>query len=959
MQLKACLFSILATALVKAESSAEAVTSTVSYAGQPSVVTWMKEQATIAPDADFGESLIPSYNQSDPQDKCPGYKADNIKNSVSGVTATLSLAGDNCNTYGYDIDQLNLKVEYQNDHRLSVQIEPAHITEANQSHYQIPPEILPQGEKQEKHVRINNSDLVFYYSNSPSFWFKITRRSTGETIFSTKGSKLIFEDQFLEFKTSLNENHYLFGLGEHIDNFQINPGSVKTLFNADIPNTEKANIYGTHPFYVEERFNETDNSPSSYGVYLRNAHAQEVLVGETSLTWRTIGGSIELYFFSGPSTKEVVKQYQEVVGLPAMHQYWTLGFHQCRWGYHNISELREVVDKYREHGIPLETLWSDIDYMSGYRDFTTDPNTYPQEQFSEFLSDIHKNNQHYVPMVDAAIYIPNPDNSSDSYPTFDRGKEADVFLKNPGGKNDLYIGAVWPGYTVFPDWLAENTQDWWTDELSRFYKDVEFDGIWIDMNEVSSFCVGSCGTGKLHENPVITVTQGDDPTFEYPEGFSKANESDWKNIVSQSSAFEATKSADSSSSKAQPTKSSINIQEGKRNINHPPYAINNGQDPNDMGVHAVSPNATHQNGVVEYDWHNLYGYQNAIATYKALEQIQPGRRPFIISRSSFSGTGTWAGHWGGDNYAKWSYMRYSISQGLSFSLFGIPMFGVDVCGFGDNSDMELCSRWAQLGAFFSFYRNHNSLGLIPQEFYQWGSVEESAKEAMKIRYSLLPYFYTLLEKAHEDGDTFLRALSWEFPYKALSGIDSQFLVGPSLMVIPVLEPLKNTTEGIFPEAVWYDWYNQTKVEVAHNQNVTIDAPLGHIPVYVRGGSVLTTQDPGYTISESREGDFGLIIALDDKSQAYGEVYIDDGESVRSDSTWIEFEVCDNSLTAKARGEFAIDQSMKKFTILGVKEQPKKVKLNDETVKYEYDSNSQILKVVADLDGWDQGFNLSW
>jgi alpha-glucosidase len=83
-----------------------------------------------------------------------------------------------------------------------------------------------------------------------------------------------------------------------------------------------------------------------------------------NITWRTLGGSMDMYFFSGPSIPEVARQYQEVIGLPAMQQYFTFGFHQCRWGYENWTVTENVVDTYTKFGIPLECIWNDIDYAS-------------------------------------------------------------------------------------------------------------------------------------------------------------------------------------------------------------------------------------------------------------------------------------------------------------------------------------------------------------------------------------------------------------------------------------------------------------------------------------------------------------------------------------------------------------------------------------------------------------------
>lgn len=137
-----------------------------------------------------------------------------------------------------------------------------------------------------------------------------------------------------------------------------------------------ANIYGSHPVYLDTRYystsdtgnlkyepNPTDTTTNytsyTHGVFLRNAHAQEVLLRPSGITWRALGGTIDLYFNAGPTAKYVIRSYQlTTVGTPAMQQYWTLGFHQCRWGYQNWTELQDVVDNFAKFEIPLETIWS-------------------------------------------------------------------------------------------------------------------------------------------------------------------------------------------------------------------------------------------------------------------------------------------------------------------------------------------------------------------------------------------------------------------------------------------------------------------------------------------------------------------------------------------------------------------------------------------------------------------------
>jgi alpha-glucosidase len=199
----------------------------------------------------------------------------------------------------------------------------------------------------------------------------------------------------------------------------------------------------------------------------------------------------------------------------------------------------------------------------------------------------------------------------------------------------------------------------------------------------------------------------------------------------------------------------------------------------------------------------------------------------------------------------------------------------------------------QLSAFFPFYRNHNVLSAIPQEPYRWASVIEASKVAMNIRYTLLPYIYTTFYLAHSTGSTVMRALAWEFPNEPLlASTDTQFLLGGSLMVVPVLAQGASTVDGVFPGVgygeVWYDWYNQSAVTASPGENITIDAPLGHIPVYIRGRSVLPTQQAGLTTKECRANPWSIIAAASLEGTASGQLYVDDGESFAPNATlWVE------------------------------------------------------------------------
>ena len=591
-------------------------------------------------------------------------------------------------------------------------------------------------------------------------------------------------------------------------------------------------------------------------------------------------------------------------------------------------------------------------------------------------------------------------------------------MLNPDGS--LYIGEVWPGYTAFPDWLGPGAGQWWINEMTTWHSKVAFDGAWIDMSEVSSFCVGSCGSGNMTMNPVHPGFQlpGEPGAviYNYPEGFNLTNATEAASALSASSSQAAASSTAGAGSASTNSISYLRTSPtpGVRNVNHPPYVINNIQG--DLAVHAVSPNATHHDGTmgmwipehfppllccplfqvmfldqkrklssrdidadsensIEYDVHNLFGHQILNATYQALLSAIPGKRPFIIGRSTFSGSGKWAGHWGGDNTSLFAYMLFSIPQALSFSLFGIPMFGVDTCGFQGNSNEELCNRWMQLSAFFPFYRNHNTLTADPQEAYVWASVIDASKTAMKIRYQLLPYLYTLFYLAHNTGSTVMRALAWEFPNDpSLAAADRQFFLGPAILVTPVLDQGATSVDGVFPGSgkgtVYYDWYTQSAVSgVGQGENVTIPAPLGHIPVYIRGGHVLPIQEPALTTRDSRKNPWGLLAALSPEGTASGNLYIDDGESVVQNATlYVEFTVAGSALYVSPRGAYVDGNPLANVTVMGVTTAPMGiVTLNGAAVVAEglhYNSSSQVLSVtglsdVTKAGAWSCEWVLRW
>ncbi|KAJ7236328.1 glycosyl hydrolases family 31-domain-containing protein [Mycena rebaudengoi] len=913
------------------------------------------------------EPLVNSFNVS----TCPGYSLHSLTETRGGLTARLNLAGPACNAVGIDVIDLTIEVKYETETRLHV-----NIFDTTNSQFTIPETVVTRSQASDSNTAAK-SDLVFNYDPSP-FAFWITRRSAphGMPLFDTRSSSLprtpippamavdtstgldgfplVFENQYIQLASALPLGANVYGLGEVIASSGIRRdvgtdggvGTIQTNWARDIQDPINENM--------QHRFNSTTVTSQSHGVFLLNANGADILLltppssNVSLIEYRLLGGTLDLYFLSGPSPLAVMEQYAEVVGTPTWQPYWGFGFHLCRWGYASVNETKDVVARMRAAEIPLEVMWNDIDLYHAFRDFTTDPEKFPADEIREFIRELV-----LIPIVDAAIG--KTTNSTDFYDPYSKGAELDVFIKNPDGTE--YIGQVWPGYTVFPDWFAPQALGWWTEALKNWSASgVEFSGIWLDMNEASSFCDGSCGTGIDISNtsmPFLLPGEPGNPITDYPEGYNSTISGPSGNItVNGTLTYGATAHSLSRLSRR-------GVGAGHQtgvDLNTPPYAIHNGSGR--LSNHTLAPNASHAGGYAELDVHNLWGLMEAATTHKALKAVLPGQRPFIISRSAFASSGKWAGHWLGDNYSKWEYMYLSIQGILQHQMFQIPFVGTDTCGFQGNTDEELCNRWMQLSAFAPFYRNHNQRGAMSQEPYVWDSVANASRTAIAVRYAMLPYWYSLFANASMHGTPPVRALFWEFPEEPeLFSIDRQFMIGRDILVTPVLTPNVSSVDAIFPgrkKTVWRDWYTHNVLNATADGNTTLAAPLGHINVHIRdGAAILLHQTPAYTVQETRQGPFSLLVTQSADGHAFGITYLDDGVSdPPGPSTTVTIRSSKSTVTISAEGAFHITQKLAEVTILGVVHKPNELFLGGERKTFNYAGPQQKLvvsKLALDLN----------
>lgn len=753
-------------------------------------------------------------------------------------------------------------------------------------------------------VSARDSALAVLIVENP-FSFAVVRKSNHEAIFNTSGSDLIFESQYLRLRTSLPPNPVLYGLGEHTDPMMLlTTDYTRTFWSRDAgmvpPGT---NLYGNHPVYFEHRV----KSNATHAVAFINSNGMDIKINNTKesgqyLEYNTVGGIVDLYFLSGPGPIEVARQFTGVSGKPAMMPYWGFGFHQCRFGYGNIDNVAEVVRSYAKAKIPLETMWTDIDYMDGFKVFTLNPESFPLDKTRELVDYLHAHDQHYVMMVDPAV-------AYQDYPAFNEGKEEGIFMKTANGS--IYRGVVWPGVTAYPDWFHDKAQAYWNGQFGSFFNEstgVDIDALWIDMNEPSNFCDYPCNPPE----EFVTATEPLDPII--PANVANAQKliSEF-GVDSRHSERGISKRGKSDKMKGLPGRDLIN----------PKYSISNLGG--SLSNHTVPTDLIHANGLAEYDTHNLYGTMMSATSRGAMLSRRPTKRPLIITRSTFMGAGAKVGHWLGDNVSDWGNYRRSIRHMLQFaSFFQVPMVGADVCGFVGDTTETLCARWATLGAFYTFYRNHNNpWPAVGQEFYQWPMVAEAARNAINTRYRLLDYIYTAFHKQTADGTPVLLPMIFLYPSDPETfPIHLQYFYGPSLLISPVTEKGSTEVTIYLPSDQFYDFHTLKPISGNGSYITLTNISYTEIPVHIRGGSILPLRVRGAnTTTALRKLDFELLVAPDGHGQARGELYLDDGESLVQEATSeIEFWFDGKMKVLEMNGTFGYNAGVRigNLTILGEK-----------------------------------------
>ena len=308
-------------------------------------------------------------------------------------------------------------------------------------------------------------------------------KNTTEISFKDLEGNIINEDFQPSFKdeegnvyiSKVNDCLAYYGLGEKGGDLN-KKGCYTENFNTDDPETDDDSVtyYKTIPFYVALK------EEATYGIFFDNSFRSYFDMGKEMgdrIFFGAIGGQIQYYFIPGENIKEVVKNYTALTGRMEMPPLWSLGYQQCRFSYFSQEEVRELVKTFEEKDIPLDVVYLDIDYMDGFRVMTFKTPNF--DDAAGLISDLKEKGIRTITIIDPGVKV------DEEYDVFKRGKEGNHFTKKLDG--EMFIGAVWPGDSAFPDFSNKDCREWWKSELKKFISEHGMDGIWNDMNEPCVF----------------------------------------------------------------------------------------------------------------------------------------------------------------------------------------------------------------------------------------------------------------------------------------------------------------------------------------------------------------------------------------------------------------------------------------------------------------------------------------
>ena len=283
--------------------------------------------------------------------------------------------------------------------------------------------------------------------------------------------KLMFEEGAFTYK--LESGAAIYGLGESVRGMN-KRGWLYTSFctDDDMHTENKHSLYGAHNFLI-------CHEKEPFGIFIDDPGQVHFDIGYTDLdTLRIKSESMDfdLYVIEGPNVLDIIRTFRTLIGQSYIPPKWAFGYQQSRWSYETAQEIRKVAKNLKRHEIPVDAIYLDIDYMQNLKDFTVDPEKFPD--FEKLVEELKEYGIHLIPIIDAGVKV------EAGYKIYEEGIANGYFVKNED--RTPFEAAVWPGRVHFPDFLNKDARKWFGMKYKTLI-DKGIDGFWNDMNEPSIF----------------------------------------------------------------------------------------------------------------------------------------------------------------------------------------------------------------------------------------------------------------------------------------------------------------------------------------------------------------------------------------------------------------------------------------------------------------------------------------
>jgi alpha-glucosidase len=346
--------------------------------------------------------------------------------------------------------------------------------------------------------------------------------------------------------------------------------------------------------------------------------------------------------------------------------------------------------------------------------------------------------------------------------------------------------------------------------------------------------------------------------------------------------------------------------------------------------------------------------QMARSTFENVRKLRPEKRPFVLTRAGFAGIQRFSAVWSGDNYASWDHLALSIPMLTNLSVSGVPFVGGDVGGFNDRPSGELYTRWLQAAVLTPFLRSHSVGWAGNKEPWEYGDeFTPINRTSIELRYRFLPYLYSLFYEHERTGHPVMRPLWYEYPDDTRTYLLSdEYLVGRDILIAPVVKEGMRWREVYLPTGTaWINWWTGEKLEGGKQHRV--DAPLDRLPLFVRVGAVIASQDVIQHTGEMAGAAITLnvVAGIEAGKTETATIHQDAGDGYgyrRSDWRTIRIEHSQGVLKVTRIGDFS-GQKIRYIEAVGIAAEPREIRADGKKLEFKYDASMKRLRVEVPDD----------